>query len=398
MNIFYADLHVHLGSAAGVHPVKVTASLNLTLPAIIEECARRKGIDVVAVVDAGTEGGLQELESLLEAGRLQPQEGGGLRYEGRLVLIPAMELELTAPPGVAPGGPAHFVAYFPGFEGVAALARALAGRVRNPRLSSQPCGMAPVDFAALVDGLGGFAVPAHIFTPYKGLLGSMTDRLGAVLPPAARALVPAVELGLSADTDMADRISELHRFAFLTNSDAHSLARIGREYNALLLAAPTFAEIRLALAGREGRRIAANYGLHPALGKYHRTACPDCGAPVCAAGGEARCPRCGSAAARQGVSDRITALADLPPGIHPPGRPPYRRQIPVQHIPGLGPRALARLLEAFGTEMAVLHAADPARLSEVVGERLAARILAAREGRLALEPGGGGRYGRVLPS
>lgn len=395
MRLWYADLHVHLGSAAGVRPVKVTASPQLTLPGILAECALRKGIHMVGVVDAGTEGGLAELAALLEAGVLEPQEGGGLRYEGRVVLIPALEVELAAPPAVEPGGPAHFVAYLPDFDAIAGLAGALAGRVRNPRLSSQPCGLTPVQFAALVEGLGGFVVPAHVFTPYKGLLGSMADRIAAVLPDVAPETVPAVELGLSADTDMADRISELHRFAFLTNSDAHSLGRIGRECNALLLEAPTFAELRLALGGIQGRRIAANYGLHPLLGKYHQSRCPRCGAPLPGPRAPERCPRCGSPAARQGVGDRISALADLPPGVHPPGRPPYHRQIPLQFIPGLGPRARQRLLEAFGSEMAVLHEAAPGRLAAVVGERLAERIAAAREGRLALVPGGGGRYGRV---
>ena len=58
---------------------------------------------------------------------------------------------------------------------------------------------------------------------------------------------------------------------FLTNSDAHSLGKIGREYNELQVAAPSFDEFRMALQGEAGRSIAANYGLNPRLGKYHRT-------------------------------------------------------------------------------------------------------------------------------
>ncbi|MCL6508580.1 MAG: endonuclease Q family protein, partial [Bryobacteraceae bacterium] len=72
---------------------------------------------------------------------------------------------------------------------------------------------------------------------------------------------------------MADQIAELHRYPYLTNSDAHSLRKIAREYEEVRLAAPTFAELEKALRGEDGRAIVANYGLNPKLGKYHQTVC-----------------------------------------------------------------------------------------------------------------------------
>jgi len=202
-------------------------------------------------------------------------------------------------------------------------------------------------------------------------------------------------------------VPELDRYPFLTNSDAHSLARIGREYTAILLAEPSFDELRMALRGEGGRGIAANYGLDPRLGKYHRTHCAGCGTtldegdagPSDAGVLPSRCPLCGSDKLIRGVFDRVRALGRLAGRDEPriaPGRPPYVCQVPLEFIPGVGPKLLGRLLDRFGTEMNVLHEASPEALAEAAGEKTAALILAAREGRLGLKAGGGGRYGRAL--
>lgn len=79
--------------------------------------------------------------------------------------------------------------------------------------------------------------------------------------------IAAVELGLSADSEMAGYISELDSYTFLTNSDAHSLGKIGREYNVIELARPSFSELKLALERKAGRRVSANFGLNPRLGQ-----------------------------------------------------------------------------------------------------------------------------------
>lgn len=77
-------------------------------------------------------------------------------------------------------------------------------------------------------------------------------------------MIDAVELGLSCDTDMASHVSQLNPYPFLTNSDAHSLGKIGREYNELYVQSADFTEFALALKGQDDRKIIANYG----LGRY----------------------------------------------------------------------------------------------------------------------------------
>ena len=154
-------------------------------------------------------------------------------------------------------------------------------------------------------------------------------------------LIDAVELGLSSDSVMAGYIPELDNLPFLTNSDAHSLAKIGREYNELLLAEPTFEEFKLALRGLEGRGITANYGLNPVLGKYHRTFCLNCGSLADEGAAAVRCPMCGSPKLVRGVMDRIEQLA-IQAGREypyvPDNRPQYIYQVPLEFVPGIGKR------------------------------------------------------------
>lgn len=396
----YADFHVHVGRSADGRWVKVSSSPDLTVENIAREAADRKGIGLVGVVDCQTGPVLEDLRDLIARGRLEPQKGGGLRFDGRLTVLPFAELEVGCGREPAPGEPAgsaHFVAALGTIEQAEALAGELRGHVSNPDLSTQRLSLTPGELLDIVAGLDGQLIPAHAFTPYKSLYGNCADSLRAVFPAGTRDRLPAIELGLSADTAMADRLSELADLTFLSNSDAHSLPKIAREYNLLALAAPTYDEVVMALRRKDGRRVLANYGLDPRLGKYHRTHCDACGLTVEEPPPVYVCPRCGSRRVVFGVLDRLTEVADREHGESPSHRPPYHRQVPLEYLPGLGPKAMERLLAAFGTEMAVLHRAGPDGLGEVVGKKLAEAIVRAREGHLALAVGGGGRYGRVRP-
>lgn len=395
MQTYYADLHIHLGSAAG-RPVKISASRKLTLEAIIAHAALVKGMHVLGIVDACCRGALADLEQALRDGVLSEQPGGGFRYrlptaDGRtVVLIPGCETEIRER-----GQPAvHWLAYFGRLADVRRFAAALGESVRNPWLSTQRTAWRTAEFVERVAELGGISMPAHAFTPHKGLFGAAVDSLAAVLPDNLLHHVAAIELGLSADSAMADQIAELHSRTYVSNSDAHSLETIGREHNRLHMAEPSFAELRHALAGRRGRLVTGNFGLDPRLGKYFRTVCLRCGTRADGPPPQLTCPACGSDKVVNGVQDRLAALADSPPG-HGPPRPPYVAQVPLRMIPGLGPRRLTRLTDRFGSELAVLHEVPEEALRDEVGPQLAAIIVSARTGQLAVEPGGGGTYGRV---
>lgn len=390
MNTYFADLHVHVGRSGDGRPVKISAAPGMTLEAVLDECALRKGIDIVAVVDCGSPGVQQDVNRLLDSGVMERLSGGGLRHRGGTVLIPAMELEI----GADGGGAAHYLSYFPDLDAVQKAAEKLAGRVTNMQLSTQRARISAVEWLAMVEDAGGLFVPAHVFTPHRGFYGACARRLPDVFGDGAEN-IRSVELGLSADTAMADRIDELQRRTFVASSDAHSLPNIAREYTAFHLKEATFSELVRALRREEGRAVKANYGLHPRLGKYYRSGCPKCGHIAAEPAPVFRCARCGHGRLVTGVLDRLTAIADRPEPNSPDHRPPYVHQVPLRFIPGVGPKTRQRLLQRFGTEMNVLHNASEEQLSAVAGDAVAERIVRSREGRLAVRSGGGGVYGKV---
>ena len=97
-----------------------------------------------------------------------------------------------------------------------------------------------------------------------------------------------------------------------------------------------------------------------------------------------------------GVLDRIVSIAVYDEPHQPPWRAPYKYQVPLQFVPGVGAVAMAKLINAFGSEMAVLHRASEEEIAQVLGAKVARLIIMAREGTLPLVAGGGGRYGKAV--
>ena len=108
------------------------------------------------------------------------------------------------------------------------------------------------------------------------------------------------------------------------------------------------------------------------------------------------CPACEAKHIIKGVSTRIKELSTEMEQYRT--RPPYIHQVPLDFIPGLGPKMLERLLQAFGTEMTILHKVAVEDLEKVVPRKLAGYIDQARKGALSFEVGGGGKYGKVKQS
>lgn len=386
---FYGDFHIHIGSTSAGAPVKISASRNLTFKGIAHEASERKGLDLIGIIDCHAPGVLADIDRLLECGEMTALPDGGIRY-GRTTIMLGVELELRE----AGYGPAHVLCYMPTYEAMRHFSEWMSKYIRNMNLSTQRIYVPWRELQEETAARGGLFIPAHVFTPHKSVYGSCAERLAAV---ADLSLVDAVELGLSADTAMASRLSELDPFPFLSNSDAHSLQKIAREYNELHLLQPSFQEWAMALRRKNGRCIAANYGFNPLLGKYHKTTCINGHLLVDEA--EKACPICGSTRRINGVADRIDAIADRSEleareAVHT--RPPYHEQIPLEHIPGIGPKVLDRLIVHFGSEMNVLHHATLEELQAVVPEVIAERIVYGRAGKLQVRTGGGGNYGKII--
>lgn len=386
MQTLFADLHVHIGRSEAGLPVKISASKDLTFRAIAQEAAERKGIQLIGIIDCHSPAVQTDIIQCLDRGEMVEMEGGGIRYRDTTILLGA-EIELRE----EGGGPFHLLAYLPTLTAMQEWTAWMKPFVKNIQLSSQRLHVDTLLLQRELLARGGLLVPAHVFTPHRGLLGCSADRLADRLDLAG---IAGVELGLSADAEMAGHLSELDRYPLLTNSDAHSTGMIGRECNELFIREPSFKEFALALRHTEGRRIAANYGLHPQLGKYHSTFCLTCGKPVDSADA-VQCLLCGGTKLVRGVAERVRQLADRSVSYTPENRPPYRPQVPLRFFPGVGPAMRAKLLTQIGTEMEVLHRAPIARIAETAGEKIAGLIEGARAGKLAFTAGSGGVYGTI---
>jgi uncharacterized protein (TIGR00375 family) len=385
MHNYYVDLHIHIGRTASGRPVKITGAKSLTLGNILHEAAHVKGLNVVGIIDCHVPEVLDELEQAINAKGWYEHKDGGV-IAGEVTLLLGCEIEVY---DEYCQGPIHVLAFLPTIRAMRAFSGWLKERVKNISLSSQRMYGTGRDLQAAVKQWGGLFIPAHAFTPFKSLYGKGVKKsLTEVFDPD---WIDAIELGLSADTKMADQIAELHRYPYLSNSDAHSLRKIAREYQVVRMNAPTFAELEKVLQQQDGRGVVANYGLNPKLGKYHQTTCERCFQPMNPA--DERCPACGHHRKVKGVFDR---LRELKTGGVPPKRPPYIYQVPLEFIPGLGPKSYKKLLDRFGTEMYVLHQATEEDLEQTVGEKLAKAIILARRGELSIQAGGGGKYGKVF--
>ena len=198
----------------------------------------------------------------------------------------------------------HHVIILPNIE----VARELSEKLVSPNKYIDGRPRSPLSGAELLELVKEYDCmigPAHTFTPWT-VMYKTYDSIYDCYEKAP----DFVELGLSADTDMADTVKELADFVFLTNSDAHSPwpHRLGREFNQIGMEDISYTSLQKAL---KHKTVKANYGLLPNLGKYHMTACTKCYKiidPELAKANGMRCS-CGGRI-KKGVDFRISEIAD----------------------------------------------------------------------------------------
>ena len=139
-----------------------------------------------------------------------------------------------------------------------------------------------------------------------------------------------------------------------------------------------------AIRNEDGRKIVANYGLDPKLGKYHRTYCEICGKRVEGNLPVTKCDTCDSSILTIGVLDRIEMIKDKKKTKSPEFRPPYVYQIPLNFIPGIGSKTIDKMLENFGTEMNILHKLSFDDIEATFGTKIARNITQAKEGKFEI--------------
>lgn len=226
-----------------------------------------------------------------------------------------------------------------------------------------------------------------------------------------------MSFGLSADTEYADRIRELSGKKFLTNSDAHSLPKIAREYNTFEMENISFETFKKVLgyedkiqnndnnevdinkanknierdSGIETKKlnyIVCNNGMYSRLGKYNKTYCDMCESVSEIVDG--KCKKCGSKKIVKGVEDRILEIADGE-SISPKERPKYNYSVPLEYIPKLGKKTKEKMLDLYDTEMNILNKVSIENIEKNFGKDIARSIETARKGEVVIKRGGG-RY------
>ena len=377
-----ADLHIHSRYSKAVSKLMVFP--------VLAEYAKLKGLNVVGTGDILNPKWEEELLKHAE----KVDEG---TYE-----IKGVRFILTAE--VEDSRRVHHVLIFPSIDAVRETRERLRQHSKDIDSEGRPhLNLSGAEIADLANELDVLIGPAHAFTPWTALYKEY-DNLKECY---GNAKIHFLELGLSADSQMADMIKVHHRLTYLSNSDAHSPQphRLGREFNRFEIKDATFEEIRKAILKRGGRKIILNAGLDPRLGKYHLTACSRCYIKYKLEDAKRlnwRCERCGGVI-KKGVRDRILELADTKE--RPKDRPPYLHLAPLAEIismvTGKGTETKSvkavweRLLREFGSEIKVLVDVPVESIAQLIGEDIAKAIWAFRNEKLIIIPGGGGKYGEI---
>jgi len=251
-------------------------------------------------------------------------------------------------------------------------------------------------------------IPAHIWTPWFGLLGSKSgfDSVEEGFKDQAK-YVHALETGLSSDPEMNWRLSCLDKYNLVSFSDSHSFWpwRIGREATIFDM---DLSYRNLLNALRTGEGLKSTIEVDPGYGKYHYDGHRNCGvslSPEETKKVNGICPKCGGSLTI-GVESRVEELADRELGFRPAGAKDFKKLIPLSEILcgllncGIATRKVweifNKLIKEFGNDLNVLLNASQEDLNKIVGEKIAEVIIKNREGKIKIKPGYDGEYGVPL--
>ncbi|MBV9093005.1 MAG: DNA helicase UvrD [Streptosporangiaceae bacterium] len=301
----------------------------------------------------------------------------------------------------------HHLIYAPGFDAADRITAALA-RIGNLAADGRPIlGLDSRDLLeiTLEAGPGCFLVPAHVWTPWFGVLGSKSgfDAVPDCYADLAEHIF-AVETGLSSDPPMNWTCSSLDRYRLVSNSDAHSPPMLGREAT-VFDTGLSYAAIAEAL--RTGNGLGGTIEFFPEEGKYHLDGHRKCGVradPGQTRALDRRCPRCGKPLT-VGVLHRVAELADRPAGSRPAGAAGYTCLVQLPQVVGeivaAGPKTkkvaaeVGRLVAALGPELAILREVPLDELRRAGGTPLGEAIARLRRGEVIRDAGYDGEYGTI---
>lgn len=407
VTMYIADLHIH--SKYSMATSKDCDAVHLDL------WARKKGITLVGTGDFTHPAWRAELEETLK-----PAEEGLYTLKGDCRLPSGTANEAAEPRFVISGEissiykkdgrtrKVHNLIFLPGLEDAQKLAKRLEA-IGNIRSDGRPIlGLDSRDLLEItLDACpAALFVPAHIWTPHFSVFGAFSGF--ATIEECFGDLageICALETGLSSDPAMNWRVSALDRFTLISNSDAHSPAKLGREAN-VFETGLSYPEMAQAL--KTGRGFAKTLEFFPEEGKYHLDGHRNCQTRLtpeetAALGG--LCPVCGRKVT-VGVAHRLCELADRPEGFVKPNAKPFESLVPLPELiasatgfPGGGKKVQAiydKMLHALGPEFFILREAPKEEIERLFGPLVAEGVLRVREGRVKRIAGYDGEYGKIV--
>jgi len=250
-------------------------------------------------------------------------------------------------------------------------------------------------------------IPAHAWTPWFSIFGANSgfDSIQECYEEEYKN-IRAIETGLSSDPEMNWRLSSLDDITLISNSDAHSPSKIGREAN-VFNCELSYRAITEAIRKKDPRRILYTIEFFPEEGKYHYDGHRNCNilfSPQETRKHRSICPVCGKRLT-VGVMNRVNELADRPEGSVSPKAIPALHTVPLDEIVadilGVGTNASSvekeylRLVEKGGSEFDILLELSPEQLSSFTPPNILEGILRVREGRLKITPGYDGVFGKI---
>ena len=301
----------------------------------------------------------------------------------------------------------HNVILLPSLEAADAMAQRLE-KIGNIHSDGRPIlGLDSHDLLEMMMDVcpEGILIPAHIWTPHFSVLGAKSgfdsvEECFEELTP----YVHALETGLSSDPAMNWRISKLDRYQLVSNSDAHSPSKLGREANLLDI---DCSYEGLYQAIQTGQGLEGTVEFFPEEGKYHFDGHRKCGvslSPVEAERMGGICPVCGKKLT-MGVDHRVEQLADRAEGFVKKDGKKYESLVPLPEVISacMGYSTASKkvqgcfeqMIQTLGTEFDILRNVPSEDIKSCAGERIAEGIENVRTGNVKRIPGYDGEYGKI---
>ena len=403
--MYIADLHIHSRYSM--------ATSKFLTPEYLDLWARKKGIHILGTGDFTHPLWREELKE-----KLEPAEPGlyKLKPELRLSEIPSGSFD---PRFIVSGEistiykkngrtrKVHSLILLPGLDVADRLSEELE-KIGNIHSDGRP--ILGLDCHDLLDMAlticpEAMYIPAHIWTPHFSVFGafsgfdSMEECFEELTPH-----IHAVETGLSSDPPMNWRVSGLDNYQLISNSDAHSPGKLGREAN-LLEIEPSYANLKKAIETGEG--LYGTIEFFPEEGKYHydgHRKCHLCLTPDQTKAYGGKCPVCGKKITI-GVEHRVEVLADRSEGYWDSSRKPFENLMPLPEViaeamgyssPGVKvQKEFHHMLRTLGTEFEILRNVPMEDIQSAAGTRIAEGISRLRRGQVERHPGFDGEYGTI---